>query len=1192
LKIILFILSSVMILCRAVQMQAQQPAFYHLSTAEGLSDNNVSAAARDRNGILWIGTSEGLNSFDGNRITTYHKYSHPLMASNAIENIVIDPENRIWLRNATSMLNMMDEKRNFHLFNVGDTADKVRVSSIFWLKSHGLVALKGKQHYKRLNQSKEVFEKIKLPGDSVLPSSISLVNKFNEDTLFFWGDNRLVLYDYKNMKPLFSLPIKGVEGLATLNADELIAYTQKADVFYSISISQKKIIREYSNFTDQFGQAISGSLRFSTRIMDNVIAFTSRFGGVYLVDFSQKTVTNWKHDPLDTRTLGGNNTNRISYDTSGYLLVTSITSGLHYFNTRINQVASKPYFINDEKDVFDGFIESVTTASDGTVWLGCQDRLVRWDRGNDKSTYVPCYLPDGSNISKTETIRAVCFDDKENLWVGTTTKGILVLNKSYKTTNQFADSIFSAKNNIPSNWINFLLNDGKGKMWVGTARGTCIVDMNTFTVINLSKHPVLSSISNIPCNHIWKDKNNRIWIATTRGAWCYDENKNTLVSYNKENGLINNTIQAINEDDAGNFYFGTIEGLSILSKGGSVKNYNRSNGLRNDRCEGILKDEKGFIWIGNLSCILRHDPTNKTFAVYEEGLGFGHAGFRMRCCYKSKNGEMFWGTDRGLTYFSPGAMNGNSFPLRPSISSLQIGDSVFRFTGKENLSFPYNTSSFVFNFSSGELSGKKNQLLYRLVGYDNEWRTPAATGQVAYSKLQPGDYQFEIKASRDGTNWFEGDYPVIITVNKPWWQTAWFRLFVAVLIGGIGWLVIRYYQKRREAKEAQKMIDYFANSGYEYSAVDDILWDICRNCISRLHFEDCVIYLLDDEREVLQQKAAYGPKNPKEFEILNPMEISLSKGIVGNVATTGKASLIHDTSKDSRYIVDDERRFSEITVPIVHEGKVIGVIDSEHRDKNFFTAQHLNALQSIAAICSTKISRAIAVDAMKRNEKELMELNVKMAESKFLNLRLQMNPHFLFNSLSSIQHLIVSKQTTKAYKYLTIFSNFLRSLLKYAEKNFIPLDEEIKILTMYVELESLRFDESFHYEITVDDNLSNEVVFVPSLMVQPFAENAIWHGLLHQEGEKKLTIRFAGDEDEVLLCLIEDNGIGREKAAAIKSNNISSRVHESKGIDIIKERLHLLQQKTGKPASINFDDVHPSGTRVTINIPYYNPEEV
>jgi LytS/YehU family sensor histidine kinase len=164
--------------------------------------------------------------------------------------------------------------------------------------------------------------------------------------------------------------------------------------------------------------------------------------------------------------------------------------------------------------------------------------------------------------------------------------------------------------------------------------------------------------------------------------------------------------------------------------------------------------------------------------------------------------------------------------------------------------------------------------------------------------------------------------------------------------------------------------------------------------------------------------------------------------------------------------------------------------------------------------------------------------------------------------------------------------------LNYAEKNFIPLDEEIKILTMYVELESLRFDKSFHYEIKVDDSLSNDMIFVPSLMIQPFAENAIWHGLLHKEGEKKLSILFAGETEEVLLCIIEDNGIGREKAAAIKNNNISKMVHESKGIGIIRERLSLLQQKTGKPASINFEDTKPSGTRVTISIPYYNPEEL
>ncbi len=207
-----------------------------------------------------------------------------------------------------------------------------------------------------------------------------------------------------------------------------------------------------------------------------------------------------------------------------------------------------------------------------------------------------------------------------------------------------------------------------------------------------------------------------------------------------------------------------------------------------------------------------------------------------------------------------------------------------------------------------------------------------------------------------------------------------------------------------------------------------------------------------------------------------------------------------------------------------------------------------------------------------------------------------MNPHFMFNALSSIQHLIVSQQTTKAYKYLTIFSNFLRSLLNYAEKNFIPLDEELKVLQMYVELESLRFDQSFSYEINVDENLSNDEVLVPSLMVQPFVENAIWHGLLHKEGEKKLKIEFVNHSDDHLTCTIEDNGIGRSNAAQIQQQKISSKIHESKGIGIIEERLKLLQQKTGKPAHVEIKDMfdaqqHAAGTKVIITIPYYNPEE-
>ncbi|HEX5168491.1 MAG TPA: GAF domain-containing protein, partial [Cyclobacteriaceae bacterium] len=132
----------------------------------------------------------------------------------------------------------------------------------------------------------------------------------------------------------------------------------------------------------------------------------------------------------------------------------------------------------------------------------------------------------------------------------------------------------------------------------------------------------------------------------------------------------------------------------------------------------------------------------------------------------------------------------------------------------------------------------------------------------------------------------------------------------------------------KTAKELEDTVNYFATSLYGKNTVNEILWDIAKNCISQLGFQDCVIYMVNDEKQILEQKAAYGPKNPKEFEIDNAITIPIGGGIVGTVARSGVAEVIHDTSKDNRYIVDDERRYSEITVPIIYQDKVIGVIDS------------------------------------------------------------------------------------------------------------------------------------------------------------------------------------------------------------------------------------------------------------------------
>lgn len=130
----------------------------------------------------------------------------------------------------------------------------------------------------------------------------------------------------------------------------------------------------------------------------------------------------------------------------------------------------------------------------------------------------------------------------------------------------------------------------------------------------------------------------------------------------------------------------------------------------------------------------------------------------------------------------------------------------------------------------------------------------------------------------------------------------------------------------------------------------------------------------------------------------------MGNGIVGTVALTGKPLLIADTSKDERYVVDDVARLSELAVPILHENKVIGVIDSEHPQKNFFSHEHLKALSTIASISANKIAEAQAEASAKENEIKLLEINRMLAESQLMALRAQMNPHFVFNCLNSIRN--------------------------------------------------------------------------------------------------------------------------------------------------------------------------------------------
>jgi signal transduction histidine kinase/CheY-like chemotaxis protein len=205
-----------------------------------------------------------------------------------------------------------------------------------------------------------------------------------------------------------------------------------------------------------------------------------------------------------------------------------------------------------------------------------------------------------------------------------------------------------------------------------------------------------------------------------------------------------------------------------------------------------------------------------------------------------------------------------------------------------------------------------------------------------------------------------------------WW------VFVALLGGTAVWFFRALLRPgglgSGDLKAQLDIVEYFSQSVFRQNTPEDVLWDIASSCIHKLGLEDCVIYLKDPVREVWVQKAAYGPKNIDYRAIHEPMELRFGEGIVGRVGKTGVAEIIDDTAADPAYVVDDARRGSEVAVPILCDGEVIGVIDSEHTLTGFFKPFHLRVLQNIANICGQKIGRSLGEQRIEEFAK-FFELN-------------------------------------------------------------------------------------------------------------------------------------------------------------------------------------------------------------------------
>ncbi|MDH3650708.1 MAG: histidine kinase, partial [Saprospiraceae bacterium] len=228
------------------------------------------------------------------------------------------------------------------------------------------------------------------------------------------------------------------------------------------------------------------------------------------------------------------------------------------------------------------------------------------------------------------------------------------------------------------------------------------------------------------------------------------------------------------------------------------------------------------------------------------------------------------------------------------------------------------------------------------------------------------------------------------------------------------------------------------------------------------------------------------------------------------------------------------------------------------------------------------------ITGVRRAEKLKAKFEQDMAEIKMQALRAQMNPHFLFNCLNSIKYYAISKDKDATADYLSKFSLLVRTILNNSKSDKVALNDELEAIRLYIEIENLRLENKFNYEIEIDPSIKTTNIQIPPMVLQPYVENAIWHGLMHKNGKGQLKVQVK-DLGNAIQCIVEDNGIGRQKSAQIAAQQ--PQIKKSMGMQITSDRLKLIREIHHVEIDVKVVDLTDSqgltaGTKVIVEFPH------
>jgi len=851
--------------------------FSRLDNTNGLSNNQINCVFKDSRGFMWIGTNFGLNRYDGYHVKVYQsvKNDSNSLAQNWIPDIqedlygnlwirgnqnyvVLDVKKEIFSRNLQSFLSRfgitfnpaiveIDKDKNYYFYNPGDGVYKYDV------KRNKLISFLQSTDINKLSQGQVTSIKADKGFLWVIYQS-GLLERFNEMTNSVDFRNRFI-QDSNNgsfiPKNIF-LDSGGCPWIYPGLEDKGVLYYDLKKSNWIVFGNDKKQFPQV-----EFRMMSSVFVRDVAEDHEGKVWIATDHGGIFIFKKSSNEMTVLRNDPINPNSISQNSVISLYCDNTGIMWAGTYKNGVAFYQPGMLKFDKSPLFFYQNPDLETKDCNSLHEDKYGNLWIGTNGGgLLRLDGKTNQFKIYRNRTNDQTSIS-SDIIISMLEDRNGTMWFGTFLGGLNQM-KNDRFVRYLPD--INNPNSLSNKNIYGLAEDTWGNIWIATLGGG--VDKLDVTRKNFQRHDIGNMpgmSSNFTLSLYTKDSRN-IYVSTSAGLDLLNTATNAITSYFRNQSQLNNLSDLIIYntivDSKNQVWIATDNGINIYNPDNKVFHYiNKTDGLPSDQVVSLVEDNEGNIWVGTrngLACIYcsnNKDTGENEYSVvsFDEKDGLLSSIFNQNAVFKNKNGKVFFGCTKGYTAFDPKTIRFNSIRPQPRFTELYIGNDLIKpglefrnhiildesVTHKKRILLNYNENNFTIYFSAlNYIHPEKNRYRYQMKGFDEDWiESKPGVCSITYTNLNSGKYELVVYASNNDNVWSEVPITLLVVIKPPFWLTWWAKMIYILIALGLLWYIVFFNlrkqkrefenkQRMREAKHLHEMDEmkfrFFTNISHEF----------------------------------------------------------------------------------------------------------------------------------------------------------------------------------------------------------------------------------------------------------------------------------------------------------------------------------------------------------------------------------------